>query len=84
MSLYDELNETPRMSRIWRGIIADNVGDFADRCSVIIAELDPKLKIDNCRWQSRDATSLPVRSDPCLVIFDNDRQPWVVAWWPFA
>src|SRR4029077_17147398 len=27
---------------------------------------------------------LPGRGDRCLVVFDNRKQPWVVAWWPYA
>jgi hypothetical protein len=27
---------------------------------------------------------MPVRGNRCLVVFDNDRAPWVVVWWPYA
>lgn len=26
---------------------------------------------------------LPKRGDPCLCVFDNARQLWVVMWWPY-
>jgi len=27
---------------------------------------------------------LPVRGNPCLCLFDNNREVWVVMWWPYT
>lgn len=65
------------------GTVAKTAADFTTLVPVILPEFDPHLEWGPCFWQSRDATSLPAKGDPCLVVFDNRRQPWIVAWWPF-
>jgi hypothetical protein len=69
--------------QVWQGKIATAPTDFAQRVQVIIPDFDAELRWGPCRWQARDEVSFPVVGDSCLVIFDNDREPWVVAWWPF-
>lgn len=64
-------------------IIGATATDMADLLPVIIPEFDPHLLWGPCRWQSRDAISLPAKGNPCLVMFDNRRDPWIVVWWPF-
>jgi hypothetical protein len=83
MSIYEDTIREQPMRESWQGHFADNVPDFATRAWVIIPDLDPTLRVGPCRWQARDAVSLPAKGDACLVIFDNDREPWVVAWSPF-
>lgn len=65
------------------GTIAVAPSDINDLIPVTIPDFDPDLQWGPCRWQSRDATSLPAQGDPCLIAFDNRRDPWIVAWWPF-
>jgi hypothetical protein len=69
----------------WYGIIAANATELSDLLPVIIPEFDQHLQWGPCRWQSRDMTTdnLPHKGDPCLVVMDNRRNPWIVAWWPF-
>lgn len=43
----------------------------------------PQQELTGCRWQSRDATSLPAKGMVCLVAIDDYNEPWVIAWWPF-
>lgn len=81
--LYEELRGPKAMNRVWHGVVANNVGDISDRLEVTIPDLDPDLRIKNCRWQSRDGVSLPIRGNDCLVLFDNNKEAWVVCWWPF-
>lgn len=83
MSVYEDMTPPPALNRIWRGTVAADVADFADKMYVIMPDFDPHLKIGPARWQARDAVSLPAKGDDCLVIFDNDREPWVPVWWPF-
>ena len=45
---------------------------------------DPKLQFGPCRWQARDAVTLPERGNPALVCFDENDVPWVIAWSPFS
>lgn len=83
MALYDELKRRENMNRVWRGTVAKNAADLNELLEVTIPDLDPTLRITGCRWQSRDTVSLPARGDACLVIFDNNKEAWVVTWWPF-
>jgi hypothetical protein len=85
-AVFDELEPaaTPTLTGAWAGVIASNPGDVGEQLDVTIPAVDPQLKFGPCRWQSRDATSLPVKGDECLVVFDNNQSPWVAIWWPFA
>jgi hypothetical protein len=82
VSVYDDLPQHRRLDRAWRGVIAATVNDFSDKVYVTIPTLG-NLRLGPCRWQSRDGVSFPARGDFCLVIFDNDNEPWVAVWWPF-
>lgn len=82
--MYEDAPAPPQLRNEWRGKFADNILNFNDPAYVIIPNLDPNLKIGPCRWQARDSATLPTRGKDCLVIFDNNNEPWVVAWWPFG
>lgn len=82
--MFEDQKQTPGLNFIWRGKIASNPPDFSTRVQVTIPDLDPTLKIGPARWQTRDPVGLPVKGDDCLVMFDNDHEPWVVMWWPFT
>lgn len=84
--MSDMLQDRPPripMGKIWRAEIASNPDDLSDRVSIIIPDISKGLRFDGLRWQARDAVSLPRTGDSCLVVFDNDNEPWVVVWWPF-
>lgn len=67
----------------FRGVFSRDISDMAEKAYVIIPSFSSSLEWGPCRWQSRDATSHPSRGDLCLVLFDEAKQPWVAAWWPF-
>lgn len=81
--MRDEIPVAPEGRYAWYGTFAKAVPDLTSLALVILPEFDEHLEWGPCRWQSRDAVSLPAKGDSCLVIFDNRRQPWIVAWWPF-
>ena len=86
MSIFEDINaDNQRVVRqAWYGTVAKTVANINDLMEIIVPELaGSEFKITEARWQSRDALSLPVRGDECLVVFDNRSNPWVVAWWPF-
>jgi hypothetical protein len=66
-----------------RGIVATDAASMDSRVMVIVPGFDEQLQIGPCRWQSRDASTKPVRGTPCLVIFDDIDEPWIAAWWPY-
>lgn len=83
-TLFDDRREAPALAQCWRGVVASHPSDVSERISVKIPDMNASLVFPNVRWQTRDSTSLPDKGDACLVVFDNDREPWVVAWWPFS
>lgn len=83
MDLRRARRGAPQGREVWYGIINTTVTEFDQRVRVIIPEFDEHLWWGPCRWQSRDATTFPQKGDECLVIFDNRREPWIIAWWPF-
>lgn len=84
MDMRDNIADPPEGRTTWYGVIADDATDFTDLLTIIIPEFDEHLRWGPCRWQTREAVSLPAKGDKCLVIFDNRRDPWIVAWWPFG
>jgi len=80
----DLFNEYEDQAPLWLGKFATNVGDLNDLAPVIIPDFDPNLQWGPARWQTRDDVTLPRKGDACLIAFDNHRNPWVIAWWPFS
>jgi hypothetical protein len=81
--LYEDRQPVEQLSSIWRGVIASSPVDFADRVSIRIPDMTDELVFPDLRWMARNSTELPAPGDSCLILFDNDREPWVIAWWPF-
>lgn len=84
MSIFDTRPTQESIVGNWYAVVAKTVTDLSESVYVVIPDFDPDLQFGPCRWQSRDATSLPARGDEALVVFDNKRRPWVIAWWPFS
>lgn len=85
MSIYEtDRSDYPNMmAQPWAAVVAADVVDFTHLCGVIITAFDEHLTWGPYRWQPRDAVSLPAKGDSCLVIFDDNRDGWIVSWWPF-
>jgi hypothetical protein len=56
------------------GVIATTLASEDDELFVVIPEYDPNVRFGPCPFTG----PLPTRGDDCLVIFDDERQPWVV------
>ena len=83
--LDDELAPATRLSAgAFYAKVAAGASDLSDTLEVIIPGFDTQLRFQEVYWQSRDDVSMPARGDECLVIFDDRRRPWVVAWWPYS
>jgi hypothetical protein len=78
-----DLPAPPALGDIWRGLVNRAPVDFADRLDIRIPEMNDLLVFPDLRWMPRGNTTLPSVGDHCLVVFDNDYEPWVIAWWPF-
>lgn len=70
--------------QVWAGRIASAPADQSVKVQVVIPGLSPELRIGPCRWMPRGSViTMPARGDDCLVVFDNNGEPWVICWWPF-
>jgi hypothetical protein len=68
----------------WFATIAYDVADFNQPVWVVIPDASPTHYWGPCGWQSRDAQTLPQKDDLGIVVFDNRRNLWLIAWWPFT
>lgn len=82
-SVHEKLRPALPIRSIWHGIVASNPNDLSDRIAVVVPDFDPNYQWEQCRWQSRDGATMPVRGDECLVVLSNRGEAWVIAWWPF-
>lgn len=84
--LVDELR-APALAaighRAFQGAVAVGATDMGQRIYITVPAISDH-RLGPCRWQARDDTSHPARGDICLVEFDDQGEPWVVAWWPFT
>jgi hypothetical protein len=69
------------MQGTWKGIIANNPSAFGKQVYVIIPDISKDHRWGPCNWQPQDNMNLPVVGNSCLVVFDNQRAPWVASWW---
>ena len=66
-----------------RAVVASSATELTDMVDVVIPEFDPKQRWGPCKWMPRgDITTLPARGDDCIIIFDNERNIWIIGWWP--
>ena len=70
------------LGQIYKGIIASQPLAFDRTMSVIIPDIHGDLVFHDVRWEARDNMSMPQVEDEILVVFDNNNEPWVAAWWP--
>jgi hypothetical protein len=66
-----------------RGFVHDPPGALGQPFTVTIPSFSPEHIFQINRWQSR-ALTVPAVGDECLVIEDEEEEPWVVSWWPTA
>lgn len=72
------------MSGAWRAIIATNAVQITDPVMVTIPAFDENLRWGPCPWMPRgNSITFPTRGDAALVMFDNERTPWIISWVPF-
>lgn len=80
--LYERHRPKDESVDAWHAIVHSTPTDVSDRIDVIVPDFDPGFVWKNCRWQARDAVSLPAPGDECLVMLSNRSEPWVISWWP--
>lgn len=83
MDVHDILQPNILGSTPHYGTIATDAVDFTTLIQFILPDFDDEQRWGPCRWMPRDSVSLPQRGDKCLVVFDNQMNPWILAWWPF-
>jgi hypothetical protein len=81
-NIYQDLPSSAQLPTIWKGVVTQPPINFQARMHVSVPDMNQDLNFENIRWQARDNMSLPEAGDECLVLFDNNREPWVPVWWP--
>jgi hypothetical protein len=66
----------------WQAVISRPAQSEDDSVTVVIEAIDEKTTYGPALWQPRSDSLLPQIGDLALVIFDNFRTPYVIAWWP--
>ena len=81
MSMYDDLPEIQHgIEGMFAGKIASKPANVNAPVMVTIPAWDDHIKIGPCAWVTK-GSSLPKRGQNCMVIFDNNQQAVVTAWW---
>lgn len=63
------------------GVVVDPPAKLGDPFTVRVPDFDDLHVFQIRRWEYRGAT-LPATDDECLVVIDDEAEPWVPAWWP--
>src|SRR5580765_2367231 len=72
------------MARIWRGMVVKPLPASSDQLiNIVIPDMNPDLVFGGLRWDNAGGR-MPAAGDDCLVVFDNNRQPWVLVTWPIG
>jgi hypothetical protein len=61
---------------------APGAADELCGCSILDADYDPEIELDDCPWSAR-GDLLPGVGDRCLVALAPSGRAWVVVWWPW-
>src|SRR5580765_98946 len=68
---------TAPMQRIWSGYVSTPPVDANDTLKLVIPDMHPNLVVECKHWGG----AIPDVDDSVLVIFDNNREPWVLSTW---
>jgi hypothetical protein len=63
-------------------MIASGADSVSDQVDVVLDDFDDGRQVFGpCAWMPRGDV-MPTRGDPCLVVFSDYGDPWVIAWTP--
>lgn len=86
MSIYDEIEpKSDQLDGAWIAKFATPVPHFQiDPAFVIIDSFSDEHKIGPMPWSPAEQASgaTPTLGDKCLVLYDENENPYIVAWWP--
>ena len=75
--------EAPASPAAHYGVVVEPPAKLGDPFTVLVPDFDDLHVFQIRRWEYRGAT-LPAKDDKCLVVVDDEAEPWVAAWWPAA
>lgn len=73
--------ERPALPVAYHGVVVEAPAALGDSFTVRVPDFDQLHVYEIRRWEYRGST-LPAVDDECLVIVDDEAEPWVAAWWP--
>jgi len=77
-----DLPARPYLPQVWKARVQNTLLSPTALMDIVIPDMHSDIVWEQVRWSARDNMSLPQAGDECLAIFDNNREPWVVCWWP--
>lgn len=79
----DKRQAAQQFGRLREGVVDSNPADETEEVWVLIPRKDGgKSRYGPCPgWVPRLA-ALPTKGDRALVGFDDENEPWLLAWWP--
>lgn len=67
-------------AKIYSGQILDTATSLSDKVRVVIEDIDNEFHTHGpCEWLPR-GSDMPIVGDSCVVVFDNQGQPWIACW----
>lgn len=65
----------------WYGEVTEPPKDASSTCGVrIVHGAMSGYAAGQASWPKPAGKTLPSKGDKCLVVYDEGRQPWIVAW----
>lgn len=74
-------HEAPPPATPQHGIVVTVPATAADPFTVRLPNFDADFVFEIVYWMPR-GVALPAVGDRVLVVFDEEGEPWVPAWWP--
>lgn len=77
-------NEIGITAGIYRGYFAATPASEDDAAFVVIPAIDENMSHGPAAWSGRDGAAqlTPVAGDVCVIVVDDEGEPWVAQWWP--
>lgn len=63
-----------------RGVFLSAPASLTTKATVVLDHAEG-VKFEDVRWMPRGAV-IPDAGDECLIVLDDEGDPWAVAWWP--
>lgn len=78
----EDLFSRERRAAAYEAVVLDSAAGPSDPVRVALVNYDAELAFGPGPWTPRGDGVLPVRGDRALVVFSDERVPWILAYDP--